>query len=120
VEDPVAVANWYCVNLNMKIQRQSEPPFNTRFVSDESENMMCEFYHNADVPVPDYFHMNPGSVHIAFEVDNIFSLFEKLKHAGANVVKEPEQMSAGDTICMLRDPWGIPLQLVKRQQAMLH
>jgi glyoxylase I family protein len=119
VQDPAAVADWYCRHLGMKIQRTSGPPFNTRFVSDSGGHMMFEFYQNSQAPVPDYFHTDPGSLHIAFVVEDIDSLFEKLRGAGATAYKMPERTATSDIVCILRDPWGIPIQLVKRQHRIL-
>jgi len=119
VQDPAAVAEWYCRHLGMKIQQSFGPPMNTRFVLDQGGHMMFEFYHNSQVPVPDYFQINPGSLHIAFVVEDMESLFEKLQGVGATTYKIPEQTTTGDLVCMLRDPWGIPIQLVKRQHRIL-
>jgi len=46
VEDPVAMAEWYCENLDMKIIRKGEPPVNMHFISDSGGNMMLEIYNN--------------------------------------------------------------------------
>ena len=119
VEDPVVVADWYCEHLEMKIQRSFGAPMNTRFVSDKGGNMMFEFFHNTKAPVPDYFKTDPGSLHIAFVVDSIEPLYEYLQQSGATAVAAPERLSTGDVICMLRDPWGVPIQFINRYRPML-
>ncbi len=43
----------------------------------------------------------------------------RLVAAGATHVSGPEVVAGGDEVAMLRDPWGICVQLVKRAQPML-
>jgi hypothetical protein len=39
--------------------------------------------------------------------------------AGATVVDEVGRLGNGDVLAMLRDPWGIPVQLVQRALQLL-
>ena len=48
VGDPIAVADWYCKNLGMKVKFEGGPPNNIRFISDSCGRMMFELYGNAD------------------------------------------------------------------------
>jgi len=119
VEDPAAMANWYCENLDMKVIRKGEPPVNMRFISDAGRNMMLEIYHNPPDAVPDYRSMDPLSLHIAFMVDDVKAICDKLLAAGATVASDVNITESGDEIAMLRDPWGVPIQFVKRAEPML-
>jgi len=119
VPDPVAMANWYCQNLQMKILRKGPPPVNMHFIADSQNNMMLELYHNPRVAVPDYRTMDPLVLHIAFMVDDVPALSRKLVAAGATIVEPLNTTAAGDQITILRDPWGIPIQLLKRANPML-
>jgi glyoxylase I family protein len=119
VEDPVAMAKWYCENLDMKIIRKGEPPVNMRFISDAGGNMMLEIYHNPPDAVPDYSSTDPLLLHIAFMVDDVKAICDKLLAAGATVAGDVNITPAGDEIAMLRDPWGVPIQFVKRAELML-
>jgi catechol 2,3-dioxygenase-like lactoylglutathione lyase family enzyme len=119
VEDSVAMAKWYCENLGMKIIRKGEPPANMRFISDAGGNMMLEIYHNPPDAVPDYSSMDPLLLHIAFMVDDVKAICDKLLTAGATVAGDVNITPAGDEIAMLRDPWGVPIQFVKRAEPML-
>jgi catechol 2,3-dioxygenase-like lactoylglutathione lyase family enzyme len=119
VEDPAAMAAWYSENLGMKIIRQGPPPINVRFIADEQENMMLELYTNPPDAVPDYRSMNPLVFHICFMVDDVKGICRDLVAAGAALVAEVSTTDAGDEIAMLRDPWGVPIQFLKRAESML-
>jgi len=119
VENPVEMAQWYCLNLGMKIARKGPPPVNMRFISDAGGNMMLELYHNPPDAVPDYASMNPLTLHIAFMVDDVEVTCRKLVAAGATVASEITVTDSGDELAMLRDPWGVPIQFLKRAKPML-
>ncbi len=119
VEDPVAMAKWYCENLGMKIVRKGPPPVNGHFISDAGGNMMLEIYHNPPDAVPDYASMNPLLLHIAFMVDDVKEISRKLVAAGATIATDVTTTDAGDELVMLRDPWGVPIQFLKRAEPML-
>lgn len=119
VENPVEMAKWYCENLGMKIARKGPPPVNMRFISDAGGNMMLELYHNPPDAVPDYASMDPLTLHIAFMVDDVEGTCRKLVAAGATIASEITITDSGDKLAMLRDPWGVPIQFLKRAEPML-
>ncbi len=119
VEDPVSMAKWYCRNLGMKVIRKGPPPVNMHFISDAGANMMLEVYHNPPEAVPDYTSMDPLLLHIAFMVDDVKGIREKLITAGATPVGDISITPSGDELAMLRDPWGVAIQFVKRAEPML-
>jgi len=119
VADPVGMAKWYCENLGMKVRREGPPPANMRFVSDAQGNMMLELYNNPPGAVPDYKSMDPLCLHIAFAVDDVEAVRSRLIAAGATAYNEVETTPAGDVITILRDPWGVPIQFLRRAKAML-
>ena len=119
VEDPAAMARWYKNNLGMKVVREGPPPANMRFISDSGGNMMLELYNNPPDEVPDYPAMNPLSLHIAFMVDDVKAITRKLIGAGATIAVEMKTTEAGDELIILRDPWGVPIQFLKRAKPML-
>ncbi|HLB75171.1 MAG TPA: VOC family protein [Sedimentisphaerales bacterium] len=119
VPDPVAMAQWYCDNLGMKVRREGPAPVNMRFISDAAGNMMLELYNNPQGKVPDYRLMDPLSLHIAFHVDDVPAVRRRLLEAGATAHNEVETTPAGDVITILRDPWGMPIQFLTRAKPML-
>jgi len=119
VADPVKAAQWYVDHLGMKILREGPAPANARFVGDAGWNMMFEFYHNPPDAVPDYASMDPLLLHIAFFVDDVDAVRAGLIAAGATAVGDATTTPAGDRIAMLRDPWGLAIQFVRRADPML-
>jgi glyoxylase I family protein len=119
VKDPIGMADWYCKNLGMKVVRQGLPPANGRFISDAGGNMLLELYTNPPDAVPDYASMNPLLLHIAFMVDDVKGTCERLTAAGATIAQDVYKTDSGDEIAMLRDPWGVPIQFLKRTEPML-
>ncbi|MBN2271621.1 MAG: VOC family protein [Sedimentisphaerales bacterium] len=119
VPDPIAMTEWYCDNLGMKVKREGPPPVNMRFISDAGGNMMLELYNNPEGKVPDYKSMDPLSLHIAFHVDDVPAVRRRLLAAGATAHNDVETTPAGDVITMLRDPWGVPIQFLTRAEPML-
>ncbi|MFT3740228.1 MAG: VOC family protein [Breznakibacter sp.] len=115
---PVEMAGWYVRNLGMKIMfSQKEAPF-THFIADDGENMMIEIYNNPVDNVPDYASMDPLICHIAFVSDNPISDKERLEKVGATFVTKVSP-NEGTVLVMMRDPWGLPIQLCKRANPML-
>jgi len=113
VPDPIAMADWYRENLGMTVMRRlEEAPF-THFIRDSGGKMMLEIYKNPPDQVPDYATIDPLILHFAFVSENPAEDKSKLLEAGASLVKE-EQLDGGSHIVMLRDPWGVPIQLCKR------
>ncbi len=55
----------------------------------------------------------------AFVSKDIAADVARLSAAGATLVSGPETAANGDGLAMLRDPWGVCLQLVKRTQPMI-
>ena len=119
VDDPDEVAKWYCDNLGMRVVRQGPPPIRMTFLADSDGDTMYEIYAQPSVETPDYASIDPLVLHFAYYSENIQADFERLKGAGATVVQEPAPTDAGDTLAMLRDPWGVCVQLVNRKEKML-
>jgi len=69
--------------------------------------------------VPDYWKADPLLMHVAYVSDNPAADQDRLVEAGAVVADELMTTPSGDAIVMLRDPWGVPIQLVKRAKPML-
>jgi glyoxylase I family protein len=119
VEDPVALARWYVTHLGLTVKRsQSEGAFG-QFLADDGDAVMLEFYRNSRVSVPDYRSQDPLVLHIAFWADDVAATRTRLIAAGATAESEVQETETGDVLAMLRDPWGLPLQLVHRRVPML-
>jgi catechol 2,3-dioxygenase-like lactoylglutathione lyase family enzyme len=119
VLDPIGAAQWYVDNLGMKIVREGPAPANARFLADHDGHMMLELYTNPADAVPDYPSIDPLLLHVAFMVDNVDAVRTRLTVAGATPVGEAFSDPNGDRIAVLRDPWGLAIQFVKRTRPML-
>lgn len=113
VADPVAVAAWYAEHLGLTVVRHLPQPTQTHFLVDDSGTTVIEIYHNPPGGVPDYFSMNPLQLHLAFVSESPVDDSERLIAAGAIWVDEIHAAD-GSHLIMLRDPWGLALQLCKR------
>jgi len=119
VSDPVAMADWYQKHLGCVIRRSSGAPTHQRFLCDSGGSVMLEFYRNPRVPVPDYHGMDPLLVHVAFMSEAPELDRERLVKAGAKIAEDLVISAGGDQLIMLRDPWGVAVQLVKRAEPMI-
>jgi len=119
VPEPAAIADWYVEHLGCRIVRKGGEPSHARFVSDTQGAVMMELYRNPKVPVPDYASLDPLLLHLAFVTEQPKADTERLVKAGSKVVEALFTSPSGDQIVMLRDPWGLALQLVKRAEPML-
>jgi glyoxylase I family protein len=119
VADPPALARWYVEHLGLTIKRsQDASPFGC-FLADEGDAVMLEFYRQPHLPVPDYQSVDPLILHLAFWADDVPGTRARLLAAGATAVGDVITNDQGDEVAMLRDPWGLPVQLVRRERAML-
>ena len=118
VADPLAAADWYVEHLGMRIVRDGGAPAHVRFLADETGRVLLEIYNNPAVDVPDYAAMDPLHLHLAFVVVDVAAERDRLVAAGATVVDAFKTTGAGDEMAMLRDPWGLPVQLMKRSEPM--
>lgn len=114
VADSAAMADWYVQHVGMKIVRAAAPPGTARFLADASGRTVLELYRNPHHPVPDYASASPALLHVAWAVEDLAAERARLVAAGATVELEFETNAQGDSMAMLRDPWGVPLQLVQR------
>jgi glyoxylase I family protein len=118
VSKPIEMSQWYVENCEMKIVKSIEDYPYTKFLTDKAGKVMFEIYSNTSAKIPDYEKQNPLEFHFALKVDNPIEVKDKLISAGAKFVEEIK-MDDGSHLIMLRDPFGIPLQLCKRGTPMI-
>jgi uncharacterized glyoxalase superfamily protein PhnB len=116
---PAAAAEWYGKHLGFTVVRASAGPSQARFLADSAGRTVLEIYSNAAGPMPDYPAQSPLTLHIAFLSADLQADSERLVAAGATLVEAPAPTPSGDVLGMLRDPWGVPLQLVQRTKPLL-
>ena len=119
VPDPLAMARWYVDHLGLTVKRRFlEAPWG-HFLADDSGTVMLELYGNEKAAKLDLPHVAPAALHLAFVSRNIEADVQRLTSAGATLVSGPEVAGNGDGLAMLRDPWGVCVQLVKRAEALI-
>ena len=118
VSDPAAMAAWYTKHLGLEIVRSLTTPPYTHFLGDSGGSMMIEIYKNPPDQVPDYGKMHPLLLHLAFVSVDTETEKARLLGAGATC-EQDETLADGSRIIMLRDPWGLSIQLCKRAKPML-
>jgi catechol 2,3-dioxygenase-like lactoylglutathione lyase family enzyme len=113
VPDATAMGRWYVRNCDLHpVLALDDSPY-THFLADSTGRVIAEIYTNDTAPMPDYSARDPLLFHWAFAVPDVDAAREQLMEAGAELVSD-QVLEDGSHLVMLRDPWGIPLQLVKR------
>jgi catechol 2,3-dioxygenase-like lactoylglutathione lyase family enzyme len=117
VPDPVAMTDWYVKHLGCTVARAGGAPSHGRFLN--VGGVLFEIYRNPAVSVPDYKTFETMHLHLAFSSENLKADRDRLVTAGASVAEDISTTPAGDEIMILRDPWSVPIQFVKRAEPML-
>jgi len=117
VPEPIAMADWYVKHLGATVARAGGAPEHGRFLI--VGGVMFEIYNNPAVPMPDYSKADVLQMHLAFSSENLKADRDRLVKAGARVIVDVYMTPGGDEIMMLRDPWNVPIQFVKRKEPMM-
>jgi catechol 2,3-dioxygenase-like lactoylglutathione lyase family enzyme len=118
VADPAAVAAWYTKHLGLKVVRAVKAAHDMHFLADDGGTVMLEIYHNPPEQVPPYAKMDPLLLHLAFVSKDPEADKTALLAAGATLAAD-QHLADGSHLVMLRDPWGLAIQLCKRATPML-
>ena len=116
VADMDAVSDWYVKHLGLTIARRIEGSMT--FLADPTGRVVVEFYANPAAAVMDFPSTHPLTLHLAFLADDPDATAEQLIGAGATVAEAAKTTPAGDRMVMLRDPFGICVQLIRRANPM--
>ena len=110
VAEPQKLMDWLCANLGFK---QVHPAF----IVDSTGQMALEFYRNGNAPIISWDNTAPLSMHIAFLSDDVDAEAKRLVAAGAELLETVHK--DGFDMVMLRDPFGMAIQFVKRGKPIL-
>ena len=113
VPDAACQAGWLVDHLGFSITRAMDTPPFTRFLADETGRVIVELYSNPAAEVPDYASRHPLVFHLAVVATDAASERCRLEAAGA-VFSNEDRLPDGSHLVMMRDPWGLPLQLCQR------
>ncbi|PZX61321.1 putative glyoxalase superfamily protein PhnB [Algoriphagus ratkowskyi] len=118
VNDASAASLWYEENLGLKVvKKMTESPFMT-FLADDSGTVMLEIYTNPKGETLDFDALHPLAVHLALVSEDPTADRDRLVEAGARVITD-DVLPDGSQLVMLKDPWGVALQLCRRATPMI-
>lgn len=118
VADPVAVADWWCKNLGFTVTKQKDDDTHTTFIVDASGRVAIELYRARTQPsAPDYASMDPLTLHFGFTSKDVDADIERMLKAGATLIVH--EQAPGFDGAMMKDPFGISIQFVKREKSVL-
>ncbi len=112
VRDQKAVEEWYTANLGFTVLRRY--PAGASFLADSTGRMVFELFSRDDAPYFDGVGTHPLTLHIAYECDDVEATAKALLSAGATEDIPMATSPDGDVLIMLRDPFGITIQLIDR------
>lgn len=113
VLNPLELVKWYTSNCDMKIVKSIKVSPFTHFLADSSGRSVIEIYSNQSAKIPDYNLLHPLEFHFTFTVEDVNYKKEELISGGATLLEDITHQD-GSHFVMLRNPFGIPLQLYKR------
>ena len=117
VYDLGAALHFFCELLGLKEVRRRDVPagrFTLVFLSTGAENdhAMIELTHNWDEPETYSSGRNFG--HLAFEVNDIYALCDKLEKNGVKILRPPRD----GRMAFVRSPDGISIELLQKGEAL--
>jgi len=107
---------FYTEIMGMRLLRRKDYPggrFTLAFVGycEESEGAVIELTHNWDTS---QYALGDAFGHIAIGVDDIYTVCERIRQSGGNIVREPGPMQHGSTvIAFVEDPDGYKIELIE-------
>jgi len=109
------MTHWYVEHLGFKVVRHREDPPHTRFLSDDTGRVVVELYTNPLAAITAFPDQHPLVFHLALVAVDARAECRRLEQAGAMLFLE-ESQADGSMLIMMRDPWGVPIQLCQRAQ----
>lgn len=115
VPDPRAMARWYEQHLRMTaVVAGDEPPYG-QFLADCTGRIVMELYCKPAVAMPDYAQLDAMQFHVAFVTADVTTTRDALVAAGGKLESD-EPLPGGGRMAIVRDPWGLAVQLIRRGQ----
>ena len=115
VKAPVSMGNWYSEHLKLEILRQlGTDEDGVTFLKDTESGTVLEFARLPEIRVTDFSAFDPLQLHIAIECDDPIGMSEALEQVGAVVVGESARAEGANERMLVKDPWGITIQLINR------
>ncbi len=117
VAEPHKMKEWYVEHVGFHVvSEMEESPFMI-FLADHTGRVVLELYRNEAGAILDYPDLHHLTIHLALESADSASDSEQLISAGCSLVEEINK-DDGSKLIMLRDPWGLALQICQRGERM--
>lgn len=113
VPDARAMSRWYVDHVGFRVAIDRKDPAQTHFLSDDTGRIVIELYTHPKAAIPDYAAAHALCFHFAVISADARADRLRLEQAGARLDFE-DPLPDGSLLIMMRDPWGIPLQLCQR------
>jgi catechol 2,3-dioxygenase-like lactoylglutathione lyase family enzyme len=113
VPDARATSQWYVDHLGLTVARRREDAPYTHFLADDAGRIVVELYSNPSAAVTAFANQHPLTFHFALATADARRDRSRLENAGATFFVE-DNPPDGSVLIMMRDPWGIPVQLCQR------
>jgi len=107
--------DFYCNKLGLKINQRKDIEagrFSLLFLGQDKEGPQIELTHNWDTTEPYSIGRNFG--HLAFEVENIYELCERLKEGGITILRPPRD----GYMAFVRCPDNVSIELLQKGEAL--
>jgi len=116
VRDPVGAAEWYGSHLSFRVLR-SAPDGSVAFIQCPETGLIFELIAegNVSAAVKDLTH--PLQVHLAVRTNSFDADRDRLIRSGAEFAMHCETNDPAARVCILKDPFGLYVQLAQRKDA---
>jgi glyoxylase I family protein len=114
VTNPCGAADWYAKNLGFTILRKADNN-SVAFIQEPGCGLIFELIGNPEIHSIDKDLTHPLQVHIAFKSQNIQADIRRLTNAGASFVMDCKTDDPKAKVCILKDPFGLYIQLARRK-----
>lgn len=116
VDEPYRMANWYVENLNFRIiKKGGSETDGVVFIEDSKGKTILELYNVPGIKKMNFSTFVPLQFHIGIEVTNPLEKAKELVKSGAKLVGESIRNSYKGEKYLIRDPWGLTLQILNRK-----
>ena len=114
VRAPIDMGAWYAEHLGFRVVVQNgDNSQGSAWLEDDAGTLLIELGATPTTPPLDFASMAPLQVHLAVASEDAEADSRRLQAAGATFVERCAS-APGDVILLLRDPWGMAVQLVQR------
>jgi glyoxylase I family protein len=114
IRNPGPAADWYHAHLGFAVLRKAEDN-SVAFIREPGTGLIFELIGSKDIRPVDADLSHPLQAHIAVKSDDLDADRQRLTDAGATFVMDCKTDDPDARVCILKDPFGLYLQLARRK-----